>query len=355
MKIKKSHIIGIVVVIAAIVFVVVKLSGNKKTFEENLAYSQRTVEKIPVTVETVKKGVLSENVVATGTLEAADVLNLVSETQGKIIKIYKEKGDRVEAGTVILKVDDEVISANVLTAEANYAQFEKDVNRLTRLAQENAVTKRDLEQATIGLKKAKADLINAHKALSNTSIKAPISGYINNDFITVGQLLNNNSPVCEIVNNSVLKLNIKISESEVYKIKLGQAVAVKLTVFPDKNFTGHITAIAEKADATMKFSVEITLANGGSTHLKSGLYAEAELPIKNAEKLIIPKACIVGSMESPVVFVAKDGRAQRRELVTGQSNNEQIEVYSGISAGEEVIVNGQLNLKDGDDINIVSK
>jgi len=353
MKIKKSHIIVLVIVLAAIVLAIFKLASNKKQFQDDVAFAKRTIEKIPVAIDTVRKGMLSENVVATGTLEASDVLNLVSETQGRIVTIYKEKGDRVAAGEVIAKVDDEVISANVLTAEANYAQFEKDVDRLSRLSEENAVTKRDLEQAKIGLKKAKADLITARKALGNTSIKSPISGYINNDFITVGQLLGGGSPVCEIVNNNQLKLNIKVSEREVYKIQVGQTVTVHLTVFPDKNFTGRITSIAEKADAAMKFNVEITMNNDKTAHLRSGLYAEAELPVKNVEQLIIPKVSIVGSMESPVVYVAVNGKAEKREIIAGHGNDKQVEVLQGLSEGDQLIVSGQMNLKNGDEINIV--
>ena len=354
MKSKRSGIILVAILLLAVVLGVLKLKSNKQQFKDEIAFSQRTVDKIPVAVESVKKGVLSEKVVSTGTLEASEVLNLVSETQGKIIKIFREKGDRVAAGEVIAKVDDEVISANVLTAEANYDQYERDVERLTRLSEENAVTKRDLEQVNIGLKKAKADLITARKALNNTSIKSPIPGYINSDFITVGQLLGGGSPVCEIVNNSKLKLNIRVSEREVYKIKPGQEVTIKLTVFPDKNFTGKITSIAEKADAAMKFNVEITLNNDVDAHLKSGLYAEAELPVMNQEQLIISKAGIVGSMESPVVYVAENGRAIKRNLVIGQSNDKQVEVLQGLSAGEKVIVSGQLNLKDGDDVNVIN-
>lgn len=353
MKIKKSVIIVPVVVVAVLVAIVAKLSANKKQFNESIAFAQRKVENIPVSVISVEKGILSEDVVATGTLEASEVLNLVSETQGKIIRKYKEKGDKVAVGDVIAKVDDEVISANVLTAEANYAQFEKDVDRLTRLAEQNAVTKRDLEQTTIGMKKAKADLINARKALDNTSIKSPIQGIINNDFVTEGQFLSGGTKVCEIVNNNQLKLNIKITEFEVYKIETGQEVEIRLSVFPDKKFTGKITAIAEKADAAMKFNVEITLDNDVEAHLRSGLYAEAFLPVKNQEHLIINKACILGSMEQPSVYVAQSGKAIKRQIVTGQSTDKKIEVLSGLNEGDQVIASGQLNLKDGDDINVI--
>lgn len=140
-----------------------------------------------------------------------------------------------------------------------------------------------------------------------------------------------------------------------YKLKQGQEVIVRLSVFPDKKFSGKITSIAEKADGAMKFNIEITMSNDAAIHLRSGLYAEAELPVKNEEKLIISKASIVGSMESPVVFVVNEGKAVKRTLVIGQSNDKQVEVLSGLSEGEQVIISGQLNLKDGDDVNIITK
>lgn len=352
MKFRSTGLIAALIIVIAAALIGFRLKSNRNEYQDEIAVAMRKVDRIAVSIDTVSSGIISENVKATGALEPSEALTVVSETQGRIVSIYHEKGDMVSKGDVIAKVDDEVISANVLTAEANYAQFEKDIERLTRLSDENAVTKRDLEQATIGLKKAKADMINARKALSNTSIKAPISGYINNDFITTGQLLGGGSPVCEIVNNSSLKLNIRVTEDEVYRISKGQNVDVHLTVFPDKNFTGRITSIAEKADMAMKFNVEITLANDKDAHLRSGLYAEAELPVKNQEHLIINKSAIVGSMEKPVVYVAREGKAEKREIVTGQSNDNHAEVLNGLSKGELLIVSGQLNIKDGDEIRI---
>ena len=354
MKTKGIKWIVSVIIIALVLLAGFKLKSNKEKLMNEIELAQRQVDKISVSVDSIYFGTINENVIATGTLETSEALTVVSETQGKIIKIYKEKGDRVTAGELMVKVDDEVIAANMLTAEANFAQFKKDIERFTRLSEENAVTKRDLEQATIGLKKAEADLINARKALSNTSIKAPISGYINNDFVTKGQFLGGGSPVCEIVNNSTLKLNIKITEYEVYKIKKGQPVIIHLTAFPDKEFTGYVNAISEKADRAMKFNVEITLANNSDIQLKSGLYAEAVLPVKNEKKLLINKMAIVGSMEKPVVYIAENGKAAKREIIVGQSNDEYIEVLRGLSKNEKLIVSGQLNIKNGDEIRIVN-
>ncbi|MGE0088597.1 MAG: efflux RND transporter periplasmic adaptor subunit [Bacteroidales bacterium] len=353
MKVKRSHLIVFTLIVVAVVAVTMRLMGNKKQFNENIELVKRKVEQIPVSVDTVGFGMISQNVTATGVVEASQVLNLVAETQGKILHKYKEKGDRVTVGDVIAKVDDEVISANVITAEANYEQMEKNYERFNRLAKEDAVSKYDFEQAEIGLKKAKADLISARKNLNNTSIKSPISGYINNDFMTVGQYLSNNTSVCEIVNNSTLKINIKVADYEVFKIKKGDAVAVKIPVFPSLKFTGKIASVAELADAAMKFNVEVVLENDTQTHLKSGLYAEVELPIATSNRLVISKAAIVGSLEMPEVFVVENGRAKKQAIVIGQSNNTQVEVINGLAKNQLIIVSGQLNLKDGDDVKIV--
>lgn len=144
------------------------------------------------------------------------------------------------------------------------------------------------------MKKAKADLITAKKALNNTTIKSPISGYINNDFITVGQLLGGRIACARSLINTPLKLNVKISEYEVAKVKKGQEVIVRLKDFSDKKFTGRIVSIAEKSDMAMKFNVEIVLINTSNERLRSGLYAEVELPVKNEPKIIISKGVYCG-------------------------------------------------------------
>ena len=91
MKINKKHIIATVIVLIATFFVVLKLKANKEEFQSDIVFSQRKIDKIPVAVETVNIGLISENVVATGILEASEILSLVSETQGKIIKIYTRR------------------------------------------------------------------------------------------------------------------------------------------------------------------------------------------------------------------------------------------------------------------------
>ncbi|HKJ43323.1 MAG TPA: efflux RND transporter periplasmic adaptor subunit [Sunxiuqinia sp.] len=352
MKLGRSIIIVVVVLLVAggIYF---QLHRNKQHLNNEIAIAERKIDAIPVKVDTAKWSTLDQTVISNGSLEANDQLTVVSETQGKITHVYKDLGDPVQKGDVIVKVEDETIAASVMVAEANVEQQQKDIERYKRLQEGNAITKHDLEKAEIGLKKAKADLIKAKKALSNTSITAPISGVINQKFITEGQWLNGGKPVAEIVDNHQLKIHVKIDGNDIYKIQKGETVNVSIPVFPERTFPGKVTAIAVKADQAMKFAVEISLDNPKDVDLKSGLYAEVDFPVKSKKGLVIPKESIVGSMEKPQVFVVENQRAVLKYIVTGISNDSQIEVISGLNEGNLVIYSGQLNLSGNEKVKII--
>ena len=353
MKLVKNLIIVVLVVVVA-GGIYYQLRKNKEQMNHEIQVAGQKIEAIPVKIEDAKISTIDMSINSNGTLEANDQLTVVSETQGKIVHVYKDLGNAVKKGDVIVKVEDETIAASVMVAEANLEQNEKDIERFKRLSQGNAITKHDLEQVEIGLKKAKADLIKAKKALENTSITAPISGIINNKFVTEGQFLGGGMPVCEIVDNHKLKIHVKIDGNDIYRIQNGQDVTISIPVFPNDTFPGKVTAIAVKADRAMKFDVEVTLDNPSHIALKSGLFAEVEFPVRPKESLVIRKESITGSMEKPQVFVVENGKAILKNIITGASNENYIEVISGLSEGDKVIYSGQINLIGNEQVKIVS-
>lgn len=353
MKIIRNIII-VVLAVAVVGGIYYQLKKNKAQMTHEIEVAGQKVKAIPVKVENAKISTIDLKISSNGTLESNDQLTVVSETQGKITHVYKDLGDVVKKGDVIVKVEDETIAASVMVAEANLEQQQKDIERYKRLNEGNAITKHQLEQAEIGLKKAKADLIKAKKALDNTSITAPIRGTINKKMVTEGQFLAGGMPVCEIVDNHQLKLHVKIDGNDIYKIQKGQDVSISVPVFPGDTIPGKVTAIAVKADRAMKFDVEVTLDNTHKVALKSGLFAEVRFPVQAKETLVIRKESITGSMEKPQVFVVENGKAILKDIVTGASNEEYIEVISGLSEGDKVIYSGQINLTGNEQVKIIS-
>jgi membrane fusion protein (multidrug efflux system) len=352
MKTSKKILIPLIILIL-VALAVYRLNLNRQQFRDDAALASRTVAEVPVKTAPARTGTVNKQVSTTGTIAANQELIVLSETQGKIKKIHKQVGDPVRKDEVIVEVDDETIAANLLVAEANYDQKSRDVERMERLEQGNAIAKHDLEQARNELKEAEANLITARKAVRDTKIKAPIPGVINKRLVETGEFISGGTPVCEIVNTSTLKIWIKIPEKDIFKLTKGLPVEIRLQAFPEKTFTGKINAIGEKADNSMKFDVEVTMANPeGKQRLKAGLFAEVHIPVEASETIIIEKTALVGSMKNPVVFVAEGDHAVRKTIITNESDDKYIEVSSGIKEGEQVIVSGQINLNDGDRIKI---
>ena len=349
-----KQILIILAIVILIIFIGYKLKSNKQEIKANATFASQTIGEVPVKVSTPRLGKINQQVSATGTLSAFEELTVLSETQGQVTSIRKYVGDYVSENETMVEVDDETIAANLLVAEANYEQQQKDIERLKRLEQGNAIAKHDLEQAQIGLKKAKADLITAKKSLRDTKIKAPITGIINKRMVEKGQFISGGMPVCEIVNTSKLKLWVKIPEKDIFKISKGQQAQVNIPAFPGKTFRGTIHAIGEKADNTMKFDLEIWLDNPkGEQRLKAGLFAEARIPVEASETILIEKSAITGSLKNPSVFVVQGNKAVKKEIITNESDDKFIEVVNGLTENEQVIVSGQLNLHDGDQIKII--
>ncbi len=331
-----------------------RLNSNREKTIADTAIASQTVSEVPVKVSPARTGTINHGIATTGTLTASEELIVVSETQGKITRIHKQVGDYVRQNDVLVEVDDETIAANVLVAEANFEQQTKDLERLQRLEQGNAIAKHDLEQARIGLKKAEADLITARKALRDTRIKSPINGIVNKRMVEKGEFLAGGKQVYEIVNTSTLKIWIKVPEKDIFKLSKGQTAEITIPSLPGGTFSGKINAIGEKADNAMKFDVEIQVNNpGGKQHLKAGLFSEIRIPVEASPAILIDKTALVGSMKNPSVFVAEGNQAVKKEIVVNESDDQNVEVISGLKEGEQVVISGQLNLNQGDRIKIV--
>ena len=159
----------------------------------------------------------------------------------------------------------------------------------------------------------------------------------------------------EIVNVSKLKLKVSVNESQVASLKLGNAVNVTASVYPDVTFSGKITFIAPKADSSLSFPVEIEIANNSTNDLKAGMYGTAEFASKQQKQsmMTIPRNAFVGSVSSNQVFVAENGIAKLKTVSAGRILGDKVEIINGLSDGENVIVTGQINLQDGNKVEII--
>ncbi|TPE43023.1 efflux RND transporter periplasmic adaptor subunit [Pontibacter mangrovi] len=348
---KVIYIIAVLVALGAIGFT---LMNNKKEMAATAAIAERKSEAIPVVLTAPKMGAVDKSFTAQGTFVPEQDLTLLSETQGQVTKLYKDNGDRVRAGEALAQVDAQLLRAELVRAQANYTKSKRDLERFENLAAGDAITKRQLEEARLGFSNAEANLITAKKRLADATIKAPISGKINEKFIEVGSFLNPGTKLFNIVNVDNLKMNVKVSEGQVLLIREGEKVKVAADAGNGEAFEGTVKAIAAKGDNSLNYNVELQISNTAGNPLKAGMYGTAFFEVADqGEALLLEREALVGSIQHPQVYVVKNGSAFLKDIKVGSTHGKKVEVTGGLEEGEQVVQSGQINLKNGTKVTVL--
>ncbi|MFC1225722.1 efflux RND transporter periplasmic adaptor subunit [Pedobacter sp. BG31] len=347
-------IIVVVVALGAIAYV---LSNNKKKNEEKTAFIAKGGGAVAVRVAQVEKKAVDLDFSANGNFIPKQELNFLSENAGRVKAIYVDEGDRVSKGQVLARVDAEIINTDRETAEATYENAKRDEARYQSSFQTGGVTQQQLDQAKLATKNAKLRLQASQRRLSDANIKSPINGIVNKRYIEVGAFVTaQGTQLFELVDVSKLKLKVNVNESQVANLKIGDKIEIKSSVFPTDSFSGKVTFIAAKADATLNFPVEIEVENSHKNTLKAGMYGTAVFKFpKQAPSILIPRTSFVGSVSSNQVFVLDkaSNTAKTRNVVAGRILGDNVEILDGLKEGETVITSGQINLTEGTPVSIV--
>jgi RND family efflux transporter MFP subunit len=290
-----------------------------------------------------------------GTTYGNSEVNLLSETAGRVLSIHANIGDRVSVGSVIAKVDDEIKKANLLTAEANFDKAKKDLERYEQLFKEKSANEAQLDQARLAYKLTESAKIIASRQLKDASITSPISGVITARNIEVGSVVGQNTPVATIIDVSTLKVKINVAEKDVFKLKVNDEVDVSAEdILPGSVIKGRIKNINAKADESHTYAIEITIPNNGKIQLKSGMFVRVYFnSIAKGETIVLPRDAIIGSVRNPQIYVVEGDKAYLRNILIGAESGKKVEILQGVKVGEQVVTNGQINLKDGVKVSIV--
>lgn len=348
MTIKKLYQIVICLVIIGTIAGI--LFSNKNKLDKKAEHSLKSNTEIPVSVSRPKYVSDKSYVTVTGTVVSEKEVQVVSKAHGIVWVKYKKAGEWVVKGAPIAKIEDNVIIENLRIAEQNLSKALKDVERYHSLVIVGAVTKTEVESVEITLRSAESIVVELKEQLNNTQITAPATGILEKDFFEVGSLVASGTLMGEIVDTRNLKVKTTVTGKQMVRLKKGEQVAITVDVFPDKVFEGKIGLIGSKSDESMTYALEVFFNMDYSDLLKPGMYAQINT---NTEKqgidkiLTIERACIVGSLKKPVVYVVQDGKAHLKEISVGKVVNNRIEIIDGITTESIVVNSGQINLTNG--------
>ena len=344
----------LVVLSVLVIMIGIRLKCNHDVIHSKKNITETVSSSISVNVAQVKKMAANRSLELVGTLNAWKELNIAAETQGKIVSLNVEAGQKKAKGSVIAVIDDELKRLAVQTAKISVSKLEIDLQRIDNLYKGATATQQQLDNARMSLENAKIQLDQAKKQLADATITSPINGVITQKLTEQGAYINIGGPVATIVDISRLKVKLNVSETNVYLLKIGDKTPITTDVYPGASFEGHITFISAKGDDTHNYPVEIEFGNSAKYPLKSGTFVTVHVDVRSEQTaLCIPRQAMQGSSKDASVYVVDNGRAVLKNIVVGNQNGEYIEVVSGLAENEEVVTTGQVNISDGMPVFIV--
>ena len=334
-----------------------------------------------------------------GTLTAQEDADVAAEIAGRVVATPIERGSRVEANADLIRIAATEVEAQAREAQANAAQIEArlgiangvafDVERVPEVAnahaahllaradferaqmlherkllsaaefdQRNAqmaaserqydVAKNSAEQQYQALMDARARVTVAQKALADTVVRAPFTGVVGERFVSVGDYVTRGTKVASVMRVDPLRVELTVPEQYVSAVVAGRAVTFEVDAYPGETFTGQVRYVSPSVKAeTRALMVEAVVPNGTS-RLKPGFFATARIEQASTQPgILVPAAAVRTIAGTARVFVVAGDRAEERIVTTGQAVGEQMEITSGLKAGERVASTSVDQLVDG--------
>ncbi len=303
------------------------------------------VQAMPVTIYVVDTAQLEQQITSTGTLRSNEEVDLIPEVSGKIVSLNFKEGDRVSKGQVLVKLND-----NDLQAQLSKLQIQRKVqlekaDRLKSLLQLQGASQEEYDQAQNLVLVADADMNYVKAQIAKTEIRAPFSGIIGLRNLSEGAFVNANTPIARLQQTDLLKLDFAIPERYIDLLSLPLTVHFRVQGRTD-DFKANVYALEPSVNTSTRTVQMRALVQNTNQQILSGQFAQVGLPLKtNHSALFIPTQAIIPILKGQKVFVCKNGKAQEAIVETGYRTDSQIEILSGLQAGDSVVVTGIMSLK----------
>lgn len=288
---------------------------------------------------------------AVGSLVAVHGILVTTEVAGNVSAIHFKSGQQVEAGTLLLEIEDSVEQAELegLVAERRLADLQ--YKRREGLLESKTISPSDVDEARLRLENASAQLAAKQAIIAKKRITAPFSGWLGIRQVDLGEYLQPGTAIVPLEALAPIHADFALPERYLDQISVGQAVEIEVQAFPGETFTGRISALNPGIDpGTRSLQIRATLENQ-EARLRPGMFAEVRTVLpQRPSVLTLPQTAITYNPYGDSVFVIQEGESglhvQRRQIETGAVRNGRVEIVQGLQAGDQVVSAGQVKLRN---------
>jgi membrane fusion protein (multidrug efflux system) len=309
---------------------------------------------LPVKAVLVGRGSVTDSVSAVGTLLANESLMIRPEIDGRIEAFHFQEGQLVRKGEKLVSLDAAEVEAQLASAVAAANLNRSRLKRSEELLKKNFISAQAMDETRENLNQSIAREAEIKAKLEKSTIRAPFEGVTGLRQVSPGAYVKAGQDIARLEGIGVLKLDFRVPETHLRRIRAGQPLSVGVDAYPGESFSGSIYAIEPAVDeSTRTVLLRARLPNPG-VRLKPGMFARVSLDLERRDNaLLVPEQAIVPRGDGRFVFRIADGKAQLVKVEMGARRPGEVEIVKGLEAGDRIVIDGQLRLQDGAAVSIL--
>ncbi|GIU50284.1 efflux RND transporter periplasmic adaptor subunit [Shewanella sp. KT0246] len=348
--------LAIVIIVSSLIAAVVSFSGLSQA-DKTKAQSQGKPQKtIPVVTGIVDQHELSQSLSLIGKLDAEQSVYISSQVAGQISKILIKPDQDIQAGQIIVQLDDAKAKAATAEAAAYLADEKRKLKEFLKLISSNAITQTEIDAQRASVDMAAARLAAAQADLDYHSLNAPFSGSAGLIDFSVGKMISVGTELLSFDDLSTMRLDLQVPEHYLSLLSNGMQVTAQSRAWPSQEFKGEIIAIDSRINQdTLNLRVRVQFVNPDNK-LKPGMMMAATLNFPAVSEPVIPVQAIEYSGTKRFVYLVDNNNvANRTEVILGARIDNEVLITEGLSIGDNVVVQGLVNMRDGVSVDVLEQ
>ncbi|MEZ5577028.1 MAG: efflux RND transporter periplasmic adaptor subunit [Candidatus Competibacteraceae bacterium] len=303
---------------------------------------------LPVKAAPATRTTLNVEVTAVGTLRADETVMVRPEIAGRVETIHFREGQKIRQGEPLVTLDQEEYQAQLASSAAQLALEQSSYRRLQDMDRQQLASQQNLDEAKAKLDTARAQQELNRVRLSKTVIRAPFDGMIGLRKISPGAYVKPGDDIVALESLGAMKLDFRVPETYLARLAVDQRLAARVDAYPEQSFEGTIYAIEPALDEETRTVLLRARLPNPHNQLRPGLFARVSLILERRENaLVVPEQAIVPVGQTTFVYRVADGKAVMTPVKLGLRRPGLVEILEGLSAGDLVVTDGQLKIRDG--------
>jgi membrane fusion protein (multidrug efflux system) len=290
---------------------------------------------VPTNMSVMKK--------STGTLRPDEEVDLSFETSGKIVRIYFLEGTHVKKGTLLAKINDLPLQAQLEKLKVLLKMAEEKEFRQRSLLDKDAISKESYDQMLTDVQSIRADINLLKARISETELRAPFDGMVGFRYLSEGSFTTTSTKIVKLIKMSPLKIEFSISENYASEIKIGYPITF---IVDGKSYNASVYAIDPKIDIETRVINLRALYPNKNEEIQPGVFTSIMLELSKIDNAVsIPTEAVIPELDGEKVFIYKNGKARQISINTGLRTEDKIQVVDGLKFGDTLLVTGIMQLR----------